>query len=254
MASNKLAKDTIALLYVVIFCLLYVALEEYSLKFGSEIDVPVDSVYGDITSQREGGSDGQEEGEYNIFIDLTESVLYLFKGNKLVKKYPIAQGKPSTPSPIGVWEIVSKARNWGSGFGTRWLGLNVPWGSYGIHGTNRPESIGRRASAGCFRMRNRDVEELYDLVPYRTKVVVYGGPFGNLGSQLVKLKPGDRSSHVLEVQKRLKRLGYYQGSLDGIYGEGMKYALIRFKKDHGLPVDHYVDWATYRALGIIPFE
>lgn len=254
MAFNKLGKDIVALLYVLMFCLLYVAFEEYGLKFGPEGEVTA-TIQGDSIAIKDGGDTvRQEEGEYNIFIDLTESVLYLFKGNKLVKKYPIAQGKPSTPSPIGVWEIVSKARNWGSGFGTRWLGLNVPWGSYGIHGTNRPESIGRRASAGCFRMRNRDVEELYDLVPYRTKVVVYGGPFGNLGSQLVRLQPGDRSSHVLEVQKRLKRLGYYRGSLDGIYGEGMKYALIEFKKDHGLPLDHYVDWATYRALGIIPFE
>ncbi|MFO7154542.1 MAG: L,D-transpeptidase family protein [Caldicoprobacter oshimai] len=251
MVLNKLGKDIMALLYVVIFFLLYVAMEDYSLKFDSEPEVPVAS---QAASNMKGNDAEQYEGEYNIFIDLTESMLYLFKGNKLVKKYPIAQGKPSTPSPIGVWEIVSKARNWGSGFGTRWMGLNVPWGTYGIHGTNRPESIGRRASAGCFRMRNRDVEELYDLVPYRTKVVVYGGPFGNLGSQLVRLEPGDRNSHVLEVQKRLKRLGYYQGSLDGIYGEGMKYALLKFKKEHGLPVNHYVDWATYKALGIIPFE
>ena len=47
--------------------------------------------------------------------------------------------------------------NWGGGFGTRWLGLNVPWGIYGIHGTNQPWSIGTQASAGCIRMFNRHV-------------------------------------------------------------------------------------------------
>ena len=194
------------------------------------------------------------DSEYDIMIDLTESMLYLFKDGEIIKKYVVAQGKPSTPSPIGVWEIVSKARNWGSGFGTRWLGLNVPWGKYGIHGTNRPSSIGHRASHGCFRMRNKDVEELYEIVPYKTKVYVYEGPYGNLAGQLVSLSPGDRNSHVAEVQKRLKGLGYYKGAIDGIYGEGMKAALLKFKKDKGLAYNHYVDWATYKALGIMGFE
>ena len=199
--------------------------------------------------------EGKETEEaYDILIDLTESMLYLFDNNKLVKKYPIAQGKPETPSPVGIWQITSKARNWGSGFGTRWMGLNVPWGLYGIHGTNKPGSIGHRASHGCFRMRNRDVEELYSMVPYKTQVVVYGGPYGTMGSSFEKLTPGDRTSQVMEVQKRLQKLGYYNGTLDGVYGEGMKAALIQFKKDQNLPVTHYVDWATYKALGILIFE
>ncbi len=60
----------------------------------------------------------------------------------------------------------------GGGFGSRWMGLNVPWGGkYGIHGTNQPGSIGFNASAGCIRMRNKDVEELYNLVEYNTTVL-----------------------------------------------------------------------------------
>jgi len=243
MAVKKVGNEVLTLLYIVFFILLYIAMENYNLNNHTAAITAISNDNGHINKE-----------EYNIFIDLTQSMLYLFNGDQLVKQYPVAQGKPTTPSPIGVWEIVTKARNWGSGFGTRWMGLNVPWGKYGIHGTNRPGSVGYRASAGCFRMRNKDVEELYSLVPYRTKVVVYGGPFGNLGSQLKTLSPGDRSSHVLEVQKRLKKNGYYQGSLDGIYGEGMKSALIKFKKDHGLPVTHDVDWATYKALDIFAFE
>lgn len=242
---KKIGKDMITLLYIIFFFLLYIAMENYDTCTAS-LSTTIDTINDEEMED--------QHQEYNIFIDLTQSMLYLFEGSELVKKYPIAQGKPSTPSPIGVWEIVTKTRNWGSGFGTRWMGLNVPWGVYGIHGTNRPGSIGHRASAGCFRMINRDVEELYDLVHYRTKVVVYGGPFGNLGSSLETLRPGDRSSHVMEIQKRLKRLGYYQGNLDGIYGEGMKSALLKFKKEYGLPINHNVDWATYKELGIIPFE
>ena len=242
MKIKKLNKELTALIYIVILIFFIVSVEDQGIPtFSVEIEAPK-------------AKKAIRDDEYHIFIDLTESVLYLFKGNTLVKKYVIAQGKPSTPSPIGVWEIISKARNWGTGFGTRWMGLNVPWGTYGIHGTNRPGSIGHRASHGCFRMRNKDVEELYDIVPYRTKVYVYGGPYGNLGSMLVKLSPGDRNSHVVEVQKRLKNLGYYHGSIDGIFGEGMKRALIEFKRDHNLPINHFVDWVTYKALGILAFE
>lgn len=238
--------------YIIVLALLYAIMGDYR---NSLINNSLENNNtGDSVQQTAAFSNQENASEYDILIDLTESMLYLFKGNEVVKKYVIAQGRPSTPSPIGVWEIVSKARNWGSGFGTRWLGLNVPWGTYGIHGTNKPGSIGHRASQGCFRMRNKDVEELYDIVPYKTKVYVYGGPYGNLGSQLITLSPGDRNSHVLEVQKRLKILGYYNGSIDGIYGEGMKAALLKFKKDKNLPYNHYVDWATYKALGIMAFE
>ncbi|NMA95145.1 MAG: L,D-transpeptidase family protein [Clostridiales bacterium] len=195
-----------------------------------------------------------DEDEYNIMIDITQSALYLFKGDELIKTYTVAHGKAGSPSPVGIWRITNKARNWGSGFGSRWMGLNVPWGRYGIHGTNRPGSIGSMASAGCFRMHNKDVEELYEKVPSGAIVVVSGGPYGNLGSGFVALEPGSRRSHVVEVQKRLKSAGYYDGPIDGIYGEGMKAAVINFRKDKELPASHTVDAQTYEALGIMIFD
>lgn len=64
-----------------------------------------------------------------IFIDINSKTLELInlENNKVVKKYLIASGKTSTPSPVGSWKIINKGR-WGRGFGTRWMGLNVPWG------------------------------------------------------------------------------------------------------------------------------
>jgi lipoprotein-anchoring transpeptidase ErfK/SrfK len=44
---------------------------------------------------------------------------------------------------------------------------------YGIHGTDAPGSIGRSASHGCIRVRNEDIEVLYQLVPLGTPVFVY---------------------------------------------------------------------------------
>jgi lipoprotein-anchoring transpeptidase ErfK/SrfK len=43
---------------------------------------------------------------------------------------------------------------------------------YRIHGTNEPWTIGQNVSAGCIRLTNDDVTDLYDHVPIGTKVVV----------------------------------------------------------------------------------
>ena len=62
--------------------------------------------------------------------------------------------------------------------GTRWLGLTPIEGTstglrgYGIHGTWEPETVGTAASQGCVRMVNPEVEELYNIVPIGTKVVI----------------------------------------------------------------------------------
>jgi lipoprotein-anchoring transpeptidase ErfK/SrfK len=50
--------------------------------------------------------------------------------------------------------------------------LTLRGGEYAIHGTNRPESIGRFVSSGCIRMHNRDIVELYGLVAVGTPVIV----------------------------------------------------------------------------------
>jgi nucleoid-associated protein YgaU len=58
--------------------------------------------------------------------------------------------------------------------GTRWLGFerSEEFAGFGIHGTAFPETIGTESSAGCIRMRNEDVEEVYDLIPEGTIVTI----------------------------------------------------------------------------------
>ena len=50
--------------------------------------------------------------------------------------------------------------------------LTMRGGEYAIHGTNRPQSIGHFVSHGCIRMHNRDIVELYRMVPVGTPVIV----------------------------------------------------------------------------------
>jgi lipoprotein-anchoring transpeptidase ErfK/SrfK len=107
---------------------------------------------------------------YNITINIAARKLTLFKDGRLFKIYPIAVGKPSTPTPRGNFRIINKAHNPGGPFGARWLGLNAPNGDYGIHGTNNPSSIGKAVSNGCIRTYNKNIIELYNLVPVGTPV------------------------------------------------------------------------------------
>ncbi len=109
---------------------------------------------------------------YNISINVGARRLSLFMDGKLYKTYPIAVGKPSTPTPRGNFKVINKAHNPGGPFGARWLGLNAPNGDYGIHGTNNPSSIGKAVSNGCIRTHNNNIIELYNLVPVGTPVKI----------------------------------------------------------------------------------
>lgn len=197
---------------------------------------------------------GRAESSYAIHVDVAQKRLTLFQGEDLVKQYTIATGAWDTPTPVGIFTITHRFSGRMCGFGTCFLGLNVPWGNYGIHGTNRPESIGSNASHGCIRMRVADAEELYALVPNGTKVMIENGPYGELGSTLRVLRNGDRSSAVRAVQRKLRALGYYHGWPDGIFGDGTQRAVDAARKAYHLPPNGLVDWALYQALGLTLFE
>jgi lipoprotein-anchoring transpeptidase ErfK/SrfK len=100
-------------------------------------------------------------------------------GAEVVKRYPngsevplaateeheiIANGNIIIP-PYGTTQ-----RRYLGVLGTRRLELGD---GYGIHGTDHPESIGKAASHGCVRLRNEDIEKLYDMVPVGTPVYIY---------------------------------------------------------------------------------
>jgi lipoprotein-anchoring transpeptidase ErfK/SrfK len=122
-----------------------------------------------------------------IVVSITEHRLVLLDAGRIVKIYQTASGKPTTPSPSGEFMVASMVANPAyhahgqdvepgpkNPVGTRWIGLNTK--GYGIHGTNAPNSIGKDASHGCIRMRNKDVEELFALVAVGVPVQLISGP------------------------------------------------------------------------------
>lgn len=131
------------------------------------------------------GVDACAEERNRIVVSIPDRKLVVMNGARVLKVYDVAVGKPSTPSPRGEFRIVNKISNptyykpgvvMGPGrsnpLGTRWMGLSER--GYGIHGTNVPSSIGKAASHGCIRMRQSDLEELFEMVTPGTVVELDG--------------------------------------------------------------------------------
>ncbi len=123
--------------------------------------------------------------EYNIVIDKSEYELQLFQNGILARKYPIAVGKNSGDklragdmrTPIGTFRIdeIIDSKSWvhdfedGKGeidgaYGPWFISLKTKWDGIGIHGTHDLSSIGTKASEGCIRMRNDDLEEVKKMI------------------------------------------------------------------------------------------
>nr|WP_139796175.1 L,D-transpeptidase family protein [Sporomusa malonica] len=186
------------------------------------------------------------QGEVNIIVKIPERVLELYDSNGLYKKYRIAVGKSDTPTPIGDWKVVWKDYNWGTGFGTRWMGVNVPWGIYGIHGTNKPWSIGKYASHGCIRMRNSDVEQLFEWVPIGT-IVRIEGPINKVKRELKHKMSGQ---DVVLLQRKLKDMGFLSDRADGIFGKATEDAVKKYQEANNLQPTGVVDNGLVNLLQI----
>ena len=108
-----------------------------------------------------------------VVVSIPDRKLAVLDNDQIVSIYAVAVGAPVSPSPAGTFSVVNRVSNptyykpgkvVGPGarnpVGTRWIGLSAK--GYGIHGTDRPRSIGFAKSHGCIRLRNEDVERLFE--------------------------------------------------------------------------------------------
>ena len=120
---------------------------------------------------------------YELVIHLRSFSLDLLNAGNREATVPIGVGTQNAPTPTGRYYIkeLIKPPNQNTIYGHFVFGLNgfsnvlVNWpqgGVIGIHGTNAPGSIGRRASHGCIRMSNANIERLARLLPLGTPVRV----------------------------------------------------------------------------------
>jgi lipoprotein-anchoring transpeptidase ErfK/SrfK len=120
-----------------------------------------------------------------VLVSIADRRLAVIEDGNVLAYFPVAVGAAVSPSPTGDFEIVNRVTNpayyhdgvvmeasENSPVGTRWIGLNLK--GFGIHGTNAPRSIGRAASHGCIRLRNRDVERLFAMLRVGDLVEIRG--------------------------------------------------------------------------------
>lgn len=123
------------------------------------------------------------KGRFSVVVDKSLNELLLSEDNQFIKTYPVATGKDNS-TPVGTFKIVNRIENpvWYTQgavvppespqniLGTRWLGFDKK--GYGIHGSVDPSQIGQQVTAGCVRMINTDVEELFAILPVGAEVTI----------------------------------------------------------------------------------
>ncbi len=122
--------------------------------------------------------------ELEIRVDLGARTLTLLDGDATVLTTPVAVGSAEFPTPTGRFSVTDKLRTGedGGAYGPYAVGLSARSevltefaggdGQIGIHGTNDPSSIGQAVSHGCVRVPNEVIEQLNELLPLGTPVVV----------------------------------------------------------------------------------
>ncbi len=130
--------------------------------------------------------------KFSILVDKSQNLLFLKSNEEILKTYLVSTGKDNT-TPIGTFKINrNKLKNptWHKTgaiippdspdniLGSRWMGISgidsngAEIVGYGIHGTTKPKELGQQVTLGCVRMENKDVEELFDIIPIGAEVVI----------------------------------------------------------------------------------
>ncbi len=131
---------------------------------------------------------------FTVHVNIARNDLVLKLDGRFFKRYSVGTGKYGStptgtfrvsdriPEPVW-WRPDGRAIPFGDPeniLGTHWLAISATGDTeeaygYGIHGTWDDESIGRSESAGCVRMHNREVEELFTLLPVGAPVTIVAG-------------------------------------------------------------------------------
>ncbi len=166
--------------------------------------------------------------EWGILVNLGDLRLYYFpKNGGPVRSWPISTGREAYETPVGLQKVTELTRN------PTWIPtkthrsedptvparvppgpenplgkfrVRVGWNGYAIHGTNKPEGIGRRVSRGCVRMYPAHIEALFELAKVGMPVAITRQPvkFGWIGDDLyVQAHPSEEEVDLLEQGKSM---------------------------------------------------
>ncbi|TMK80253.1 MAG: L,D-transpeptidase [Actinobacteria bacterium] len=120
---------------------------------------------------------------WKLVVDRSRLRLTVIHDCQAVRSFPVAVGKPSTPTPKGTFYLdalyrlppasfVGPFAYTLSGHSNVLFSFDGGEGRLGLHGTSDPSSIGHATSHGCVRMFNKDISWLVSRLPLGTPVVV----------------------------------------------------------------------------------
>ncbi|MDR3595746.1 L,D-transpeptidase [Clostridium sp.] len=123
------------------------------------------------------------ETNYLIWVNLKSFKVNIFQGSKnnwnLIHSYICTIGKPSTPTPKGVYTVGIKGLYFGVEKGYKCWYYTQFKGNYLFHsiiynldGSVRDGRLGMRLSDGCIRLAKENAKWIYDNIPQGTKVVI----------------------------------------------------------------------------------
>jgi len=160
------------------------SLEKIAKKFGTTIELirAGNNIKGSMI--RVGDRLRIFQGKFSVSVSKSDNDLVLYMNDEFFKRYRVGTGEYNK-TPVGDfvindriaqptwWRPDGKSIPFGDPenlLGTHWLSINVK--GYGLHGTWEPDTIGKQLSAGCVRMLNEDIEQLYTLLTLGTPVSI----------------------------------------------------------------------------------
>ncbi|WP_174734208.1 L,D-transpeptidase [Mesobacillus harenae] len=146
-------------------------------------------------------------GDPFVIVNKETNEVALIRENRVQTVVSAATGKTEELTPEGLFTVTVKAKNpyyrkrdipggdENNPLGTRWIGFDAKdtdGRTYGLHGTNDPNSIGKYVSLGCIRLQNEAIVSLFDYIPVGTKVLVTRSSksFEQLGSEYGAIDEG----------------------------------------------------------------
>ena len=130
--------------------------------------------------------------KFSIVVDKSQNLLFLKEKGEVINTYIVSTGKDNS-TPTGTFHInrnklinptwyktgaIISPDSPDNILGSRWMGLGgvddggIEIEGYGIHGTTQPNDLGKQITLGCVRMKNEDIEVLFDIVPVGVEVII----------------------------------------------------------------------------------